>query len=288
MATGGQTKRRTNQPPWAKGKTDSVPFKVAIVSWIDLLGYGGMIANAEFNPADRRSRVPISRLRAFHRIVAEHSARTFRTLVLNDGAAAYRDLSMRGPDVTCDFLTRSFAMFTAINALEKANGFPGARMVMAVGFRSKGSRRAIDYTSGHLNSILSRLENGLISAEQAVKEAGSIQRYFDVLPQLQANFAFTKAYLADSSGSKAGLGGPRFFVDDAVFEGEVPTWLLSEDPISWEHAKLKLKANFIPISAVDIETARIANWCGLRDGLKVAEAIAPDTPILEAMRNNHR
>jgi len=185
--------RRTREPAIRKGGGKSLPFKVAIVGWIDLLGYGDMIADVGYNPITNQAKKPINRLRAFHRIIAEHSARNFRTLVLNDGAVAYRDLSLRGSANTVDFFCRAWELFDAVRSSEIRNGFAGARMVVAPGLRAKGSRRAIDYTSGHLDSILQRMADGIISADQAVREAAAIEKYFDVLPQLQANDALSKA-----------------------------------------------------------------------------------------------
>ena len=110
------TKRRTNSPPVAKGK--GFPFQVSVVAWGDLLGYGGKIAEAAFNPLDDRAKTSISRMREFHRIVAEHSNRYFPSLVINDGVAAFRDLSLRSRSVSHDFLEKSWELFNAVNAAE--------------------------------------------------------------------------------------------------------------------------------------------------------------------------
>lgn len=152
--------RRNRTPVIRKGGSSSLPFKVAIVGWIDLLGYGNMIADVDYNPIADQAKRPINRLRTFHRIVAEHSARNFRTLVLNDGAVAYRDLSLRGSANTVDFFCRAWDLYSAVQSSEIRNGFAGARMVVAPGLRAKGSRRAIDCTSGHLDSILRRMADG--------------------------------------------------------------------------------------------------------------------------------
>jgi hypothetical protein len=277
-----------SHPPIGKGKSDNVPFKVAAVSWIDLLGYGSMISRAQFNPIDPRAKVPIARLRGFHRIVAEHSGRYFRTLVLNDGAAAYRDLSFRTSSVTYDFLLRSFRLFQDIQAFERRNEYFGARMILAAGFRSKGSRRAIDYREGHLGSILDRMSKGEIDANQAVREAATIQAYFDVLPQLQANFAFTKAYLADLSGSDHGIGGPNFYVDSSLFEGGAPAWLSIDEEVKWNDPRLDLSATFFRVQEISIVPHNGPSPEGVRDALEVATAIAPSASVLDAIREGRR
>jgi hypothetical protein len=81
-----------------------------------------MIGAADLNPVDERARTAVTRLRAFHRIVADRSGRHCRTLVINDEAAVYRDLSLRDNGVTHDFLQRSHALFQAIEDSERRNG----------------------------------------------------------------------------------------------------------------------------------------------------------------------
>ena len=274
-----QRPRLRTHPPIASGRARNLPFQVAAVCWVDLLGYGGMIGAANFNPIAPQAKAAITRLRAFHRIVAEHSGRHFRTLVLNDGAVGYRDLSLRSSGVTYDFLTRAFALFKDLEASERRNGWYGARMVLATGFRAKGSRRAIDHASGQLESILARMKAGQIAPNEAVREAASIERFFDVLPQLQANFAFTKAYVADAGGSKKGLGGPRFFVDTAIFDGVVPPWVRSDQLVAFRDERLGLDGEFAPVIELAPPGHSTAAVPGMRDALQIADAIAPSRLI---------
>lgn len=202
----------------AVGKSVFFPFQTAITCWIDLLGYGRMMSDAGFNPLSAASGVAIRRLRRFHRLVAEHSRRAFPTLVMNDGAVGYRDLSYRTRWVTYEFLQDSWRLFQAINAAEVADGNPGARMVIATGFRMRGRRDGLDAVSIAFKDIIQKVRDEKITLEQAIGRASRIRSTFDIIPQLQANFAFTKAYRAEQAGSKAGLGGPNCFVDLSVFE----------------------------------------------------------------------
>ena len=66
----------------------------------------------------------------YHDLIAEKSNRLFPTLVLNDGAVAYRDLSYRSPSVTYDFLMRCWELFIAIRKAEASSGNAGPRMVI--------------------------------------------------------------------------------------------------------------------------------------------------------------
>ena len=105
-------------------KSATFPFQTSAACWIDLLGYGRMIADADFNPLHYKAKEALARLRRFHAIVASHSGRYFPTLVMNDGAAAYRDLSMRTRSVTHDFLVRAWNLFCDIKAAEATEGHP--------------------------------------------------------------------------------------------------------------------------------------------------------------------
>ncbi|MGV1794272.1 MULTISPECIES: hypothetical protein [unclassified Rhizobium] len=266
------------------GKSASYPFQVSIACWIDLLGYGGMIAAADFNPLHAKSKEALRRLRGFHKIVASHSARHFPTLVMNDGAVAYRDLSLRSPSVTYDFLVRSWGLFSEIKDFETAAGHPGARMVLACGFRMRGRRAGMDASASQLRSILARLEEGRINSEQAVREAASVRPTFDIIPQLQANFAFTKAYVAESSGKAGGIAGANFYVDLAIFDRLDLDWITLGEAINWSHPRLGLSADFASVLGINCRNRTPVSPEGVRDGLQIAEQLTSDPNVLHALR----
>ncbi len=266
------------------GKNISFPFQVSIVCWTDLLGYGAMIAAAEFNPLHPKAGEALSRLKQFHAIVASHSARYFPALVMNDGAAAYRDLSLRSRGPTYDFLMRAWELFNHIRRDEGSRGFSGARMVLATGFRMKGRRAGIDATAKHFRTVMRRYQDGRIGSEQAIREAASIKQPFDVVPQLQANFAFSKAYVAERSGTRGGLGGATFFVDLTIFHAPMPAWVLAGDPISWSEERLRLRASFAPIHGFPRVKHIEGGPIGIRDGLQIAEELTQDPNVLRAAR----
>lgn len=72
--------------------TTPTPPYIAIACWLDLLGYGGEIDKAGFDPTHPDARAPLRRLRDFQAIVYEHSSGGFPTLVMNDGAVAYSNI----------------------------------------------------------------------------------------------------------------------------------------------------------------------------------------------------
>jgi hypothetical protein len=243
-----------------------------------------MISSANFNPLHPKALSARQRLRNFHEIVASQSVRVFPTLVLNDGAIAYRDLSYRTASVTYDFLQRCWKLFNAIQEKELASGHPGVRMVVAVGFRIKGRRGGLDSTASQFQSLIDRLKKGLIDSAQAIHEARRIRPYFDVLPQLQANFAFTKAYVAEQSGTKGGLGGAKLFVDLALFDDRKLEWIQLGPPIRWKHSALNLQADFAPLLKMTPHSGPEPSPLGLRNGLQVAQHLAGDQDVLSALR----
>ncbi len=271
---------RQSTPPVAKGRV--FPFQVSASCWVDLLGYGSQIGAGNFNPLHPKSAEAIKRLHKFHATIANHSHRIFPALVLNDGAVIYRDLSLRSRSVTHDFLIRCWNLHQDIVALEASSGFPGARMVLSVGFRVRRRRRPS--ASPHLESLLERFRDQRITAEQAIREAARSRSFLDIVPELQGNFSFTKAYLADQSGSAAGLAGPRFFVDLALFTKPAPPWLSLGPSVRWSHGRLPLSAEFAPINGVLEVKHPEGGPVEVRDALQIAQHLTNDTAVLDTLR----
>lgn len=255
---------------------------------MDLLGYGSMIAEADFNPLHSKASEAMRRLRRFHQLVASHSFRLFPTLVMNDGAVAYRDLSLRSRGPTHDFLMRAWKLFNHIKEDERQHGFPGARAVLTVGFRMRGRRAGHDASASHFRSLMERFQNGEIGAEQAMREASQIRQSFDIIPQLQANFAFSKAFVAESSGTKGGLQGAKFFVDLAIFNSTTPSWVVAEKTVEWSDRRLHMNASFAPI--VEFPSCKHASGgpLGIRDGLQIAQYLSQNPDVLAGLRAAHK
>lgn len=270
----------------AKGKR--FPFQTSVVCWVDLLGYGSMISEADFNPLHPNSYKARKRLKTFHEVVARESMQKFPTLVLNDGAIAYRDLSYRSASVTYDFLQRCWKLFNAICDEELSAGHPGPRMVVATGFRIKGRRGGMDSTGAQFQSLLKRVDRQEITSKQAISEARRIRPSSDIVPQLQANFAFTKAYVAESSGRRGGLGGSHCFIDLSLFENPKKlAWLELGTHVAWEDKKLRLKATFAPLLNLDLKKATTLSRRfpdGIRNGIQVAENITGDPNVIASLR----
>jgi len=258
--------------------------EVSCVAWIDLLGYGSQIAASGFNPADKRAEAAIHRLDRLHQAVSMKANRYLPTLAMNDGIIAYRDLSPRTHSVTYDFLCRSIELFEVVNEVDKSElGHPGARMVIAPGFRV---RRELNFDS-HLNDgkgkrIKEKVTSGKISAEQAVNEALKARQFFDATPELQGNFALTRAYLADESGSAAGLGGANCFIDLNLFSIPTPNWISFSKVVEW--SSRGMATSFGCLDKIDRERA-IAEKCkGILDAFEVAKSLSNDNEIEQKLR----
>jgi len=274
---------KKHQPTVRKGL--AFPFQVSVVCWVDLLGYGSMIAEAGFNPLHGKAIDAMKRLRTFHEIVASKSNRYFPTLVLNDAAVSHRDLSLRSRSVTFDFLCRCWALFGAIREAEQKAEFPGARMVIATGFRIRAKRTSPDPATGHLGSILKRFDAGIVSAKQAISEAVRARQSFGLVPELQTNFAFTKAYVADQSGTRGGLKGARCFVDLALFKNVPSSWLESDEQVIWKHDRLGLSATFLPVCNLRTNRHPEGGPTDIRDALEVAQYLTRDSNVLKTLRS---
>lgn len=272
--------RKPKTPKQSKAKQGAKRnFEVAIVSWIDLLGYGAMLREAAFNPSDPRAVRAVERLRAFHQTLAVQADRFFPILRINDGAVAFRDLSTRGPSVSADFLQRSATLFAAVNQRDEADGYPGARMTIAIGARIRGQPN-LGLDLAKRRNILLRFRNGSIDAEEAIFEAFKSRPVYGFVAELQANFAFTRAYLADNDGTAAGLGGPRCYIDMQLFDDPPPDWIVFRRLIPWSTPGMSTV--FGELDVLNRPLAGMRNHVGLRDGMQIGEALSLKTARITA------
>ncbi|MBM3606458.1 MAG: hypothetical protein FJX25_17565 [Alphaproteobacteria bacterium] len=236
----------------------------------------------------RRTLTALRRPRRFHEAVAKHSSSYFPTLVMNDGAVSYRDLSFRSRSVTYDFISRAWSLFEEISRVEHQDGYPGARMVLASGFRMRGRKAGLEASNDHLKSILKRVSDKSISIERAIHEASRMRPRFDIIPKLQANFAFTKAYVAESSGSKGGLPGANFYLDLSLLKLPATDWIDLGPTIPWSHEALALSASFARVKSLPRALHLPGGPDSVLSGFEVAQSLAGDRNVLDALRAAHK
>lgn len=254
-------------PTRAKGRR--YPFELACVAWGDLLGYGSMLESAKFHPSDTVASKAILRLRSFQQIAMGEATSKFRAMPINDGVAFFCDLSPRSNSVTADFLKRAISAFQKINMEDQRLGHPGFRMVISVGPRARIARPK--RSSTHLRSILTRLAEGSISAERAVNEAFISGPIAGFVPALQANFAFTRAYLAESGGTKKGFQGANCFVDMTLFDNPHPNWISFRRINKWNDRGFA--ANFGEFEKANWIEAGQTSYLGIASSITMAEKL---------------
>ncbi len=268
-------------PSTAKGSIRKV--EVSCVAWVDLLGYGKQIAESGFNPLEPKAQAAIARLDRLHTVVSQRASKLFPTLALNDGVIAFRDLSPRSHTVTFDFLRDSVHLFQAINAVESSNSDVGARMVIAPGFRARrAATEPARKFGGRETSIARRLDAGVIDANQAIAEALQARPYFDTTRELQANFALTRAYLADESGKEHGIAGPHCYIDLSLFADPPPSWIRFSRLVDWSYRGMQ--ATFGCLAGLDESEAGSCFYSGILDAFKVARALSDDPDIESKVR----
>lgn len=157
------------RPRIAKGKKEDAV--ISCVGWLDLLGYGSTLRSVGFDPRDATSQQAVERLSLFHSTLALNVRRSSQMVIMNDGAVVFDDLSQRARSVSFEFLKNCIGLYQCINEVDQGKGFPGARMVIATGFRmTMQDRSRMERTAGEslkepkLANILDRLKKSQITS----------------------------------------------------------------------------------------------------------------------------
>jgi len=249
--------------------------EVSVSAWIDLLGYGSMLREAQFDPTVELAQKAIQRLETFHKTAAKHAHRTFNIIAINDGLICHKDISPRASSKTADFLKRVINLHRDINTVDIKDGYCGARAIVATGFRVRALKR-ITVESSIKEVLLKKLENNEISSTEAINMAVKSRSYFGIIPEIQANFAFTKAYLIDSEGSNGGFAGPNCFIDLSMFNNPLPKYITFSNYINWNNNGLWGK--FGQLKSFDFVKAGEEKDKGFLNAFEIAENItkSPD------------
>lgn len=259
----------------AKGKQKHFKYSVYLVGWIDLLGYGSMLRECEFDPSAESAKSAINRLELFHSTLHEEADRLMPIMQINDGAVLWRELSLRTPSVTFDFLKRAIHLFEKVNAVDLDAGYYGARMVLATGIHMKmGRAGAREENDKNVKWLIHEVEAGKKDFQTAIYEAASFTSFFNNTPSLQANFAFSKAYIAEGQGTKAGFEGNHLFIDTAIFSDTIPEWLKFDKTVHWEYPGLT--TDFIQYSSIDVETANKTSGRGVLQTDEIAKKLTKE------------
>jgi hypothetical protein len=185
--------------------------------------------------------------------------------------------------VTKEFIERALLFHDELNATEFEHGWPGARAVLAAGFRIRTKGTAQEgLRTGIGAALVRRVASGLIPIREAILTALAIRPYYGATPELQANFAFSKAYLAESSGSAGGLPGPNFYLDASLLR---PTAVLLNSQnwpkIAW--SSHGLSSTFVSLGSS--HTSSLISDDDTRSAFEVAEALSGSGEIVTRMKS---
>ncbi|UUV17574.1 hypothetical protein NRK67_01710 [Fusobacteria bacterium ZRK30] len=171
--------------------------------WSDLLGYGAPLKKSKWqlNTKDAKENLLRITLLEPHFHVRNNSEEV--SLVLNDGII--RSLDFKGEldyyeRKYLSWLSRAILNYNILNESDIKNNFYGLRSVLSIGDRFS-----------YMNERVSMASNTI--AHSSVIETLKKKTAIYSPKEFQMNMAFSKAYIMESSGSRAGLNGNNLFID---------------------------------------------------------------------------
>jgi hypothetical protein len=187
----------------------------SLCCWSDLLGFGDVFYRTNWNPSATEWDGVFDRIAEAHACCYNglESATEF-VLTLNDGIVRCCDAErITHLDLLSFWFRACVWTHNWINEREKYMSLPGARTVLAAGAKLVHSTPEL-----HLDDFVldyTKAEPGTLS--NVAKQAGNPAVALNPLP-LQLNLAFSKAYVLETLGSKVGVQGAHFFIDQSVIE----------------------------------------------------------------------
>lgn len=168
-----------------------------ICCWYDLLGYGAPFFKASWNLTDPSCEKNLERVMRIGAWGWGYLSSSYGPkLLLNDGVAACIDLhdDERSVCRALNYLEAMIADYECLRRIDLREGNPGIRGVI-----SCGDRFEYDY------------------ADTTVTVSPKTITFYHP-KEFQMNTAFSKAFIIEESGSKAGVAGSNLYIDSAVFE----------------------------------------------------------------------
>ena len=183
--------------------------------WSDLLGFSNPFIDSGWSPSDEQWDQIASRLQEMQNICAKNLNPVIENcLVSND--AIIRNLNI----IHCNGLEwismwfRDILFYWAqVNTNEKRKNLPGLRLVMAAGERLLHNMEQVTMEDYIFNYTKPDPEGPSNMSRQYGDRVIMYNHDF-----MQMNTAFSKGYIIDSIGSKGGIKGNRFYIDQSVIE----------------------------------------------------------------------
>jgi len=179
-------------------------IKETFCLWCDLLGYGKPFIDSGWNLHDKRVIQNIDRINNLE--IVFHNINNYpieKTLIMNDGFIRNMDIVPIQDGMQQSYLYWfNFILYSfyTLNRIDKQYGFPGARGVLTYGHR-------FDY----MNNQLTAADIVQTSKENIPKYEKEILVYSP--KEFQMNTAFSKAYIMEGAGSRAGIVGSNLYID---------------------------------------------------------------------------
>lgn len=187
----------------------------SLCCWQDLLGFGSPLYECDWNPTEETFKEIYKRLTTAQKeFFSNLSPFNEFGLVLNDGS-----VKTTFTDSITSFLDLSFWLrgcvitHLNVNRNESENGYPGARTVLTHGKAMSHSHPEFRFDD-FVFTYTKKDPNGL---SQIAEDRGNPLVAINPTP-MQMNMAFSKAYILDNGGSKIGLSGSNFYLDNSVLE----------------------------------------------------------------------
>ena len=170
-------------------------IKNCICAWYDLLGYGQPFVENKWDLSNDSCKKQLERIKLLDLTLVNKFAGSFSTVTftLNDGVIYNHDIDTQKfnfIDKLVTSLNDLIGEFESINIRDLRIGFPGARGIITYGQR---------YNYEFVGSTVDVATNFTISYHPS---------------EFQMNTAFSKAYIMESSGSKAGITGNNLYIDN--------------------------------------------------------------------------
>lgn len=190
-------------------------IETSICCWMDLLGFGSEFISSGWIPSEAEwnrvyERVTRAQEIAFRSVTPGSEF----VLALNDAIVRCYDVETTQHLDQLGFWLRDCVLtHFLLNREERDLGLPGARCVISFGSRlvhGHDEFRFDDFVLNYTRPKPNELSN-------IARQTGNPTIISNPVP-MQMNLAFSRAYLLDAQGSKVGLSGPNFYIDNRLFE----------------------------------------------------------------------
>ncbi len=183
--------------------------------WSDLLGFSNPFIESNWKPGEEQWEQIAVRLQEMQNICARNMMPyTEHCLVSNDAIIRNLDVPHCESLLQLSMWFRDVLYYWAqVNTNEKRKGLPGMRLVMAAGERLLHNMEQVTTEDFVLNYTKRDPEGLSALSRQYGQQVLMYNHSF-----MQMNTAFSKGYIIDSIGSRGGIAGPGFYVDESVID----------------------------------------------------------------------